>query len=95
MHGIPFVHRDCYARNVLVRHEGEEVDIWWLDCRRGGARGRGGPLGDLATLDRDLRGRLTRGERRAALAAYLDGGDAREFVRRLAVRRDRLPPPRL
>lgn len=94
MHALPFVHRDCHARNVLVRVDGARTSLWFLDCRRGGARARGGALGDLATLDRDLRGRLTRGERRAALAAYLDGRDAKDLVRRLAARRDALPPPR-
>ena len=95
MHALPFVHRDCHARNVLVRARGDDVALWFLDCRRGGARGRTGPLDDLATLDRDVRGRLTRGERRAALAAYLGGGEAKDLVRRLAVRRDALPPPRI
>jgi hypothetical protein len=95
MHDLGFVHRDCHARNVLVRVEGDGVRLWFLDCRRGGVRGRGGPLDDLASLDRDLRGLLTRGERRTALAAWLRGEDAGDVVRRIARRRERLPAPRV
>lgn len=109
MHDAGFQHRDCHARNVIVRvrREGDDVDLWWLDCRR--ARfpqglhriGTGAPLRmrmllDVATLDRDLQGALTRTERRRGLEAYL-GGDrakAKDVVRRIAALRDRLPPPR-
>jgi hypothetical protein len=107
MHDATFVHRDCHARNVLVRAEDGDACIWWLDCRRarfprsthrsGSALPlRAGALRDLGTLDRDLRGLMTRGERRRALAAYLgdDAALAKDAVRRIAALRARLPPPR-
>ena len=36
MHSFGLVHRDVYARNLLVRLEEEGPKIWFLDCRRGG-----------------------------------------------------------
>jgi hypothetical protein len=36
MHAWGHVHRDLYARNVLVRIEDDEPRIWLCDCRRGG-----------------------------------------------------------
>ncbi len=59
MHLHGFVHRDCHARNVLMRIEDDVPRIWFLDCRRGGvrraARARHGALHDLACLRLDLR----------------------------------------
>jgi len=95
MHRLGFVHRDCHARNILVRVADDGPRIWFLDCRRGGIGGRKGPVFDLATLDLDLRGRLSRGERRHALEAYLAGRDeAKALVRRIADVQAALPPPR-
>jgi len=96
MHAAGLVHRDCHARNVLVTLAGDDPAITFLDCRRGGrARRARDRLIDVATLDRDLRGVLTRGERRTALAAYLGPGrDAKAAVARLAGIRETLPPPR-
>lgn len=96
MHALGFVHRDCHARNILVSMETETPRIWLCDCRRGGVGGRRrGPAYDLACLDRDLRGVMTRGERRRALAAYLGPrGDAKETVRRIARIREGLTSPR-
>lgn len=95
MHAAGLAHRDCHARNVLVRLEDGEPRLWWLDCRRARKLRRNDAVRDLAVLDRDLKGVLTRGERRTALAAYLgpDGG-AKALVARVARTRDRLPPPR-
>lgn len=56
MHLHGFSHRDCHARNVLVRDDADGPAIWFLDCRRGGRRGaRRGRLFDLACLRIDLR----------------------------------------
>ncbi len=93
MHGLPFVHRDLRARNVLVRRKAGVPAFWLLDCRRGGARGEA--AADLAALDRDLKGVLSRGDRYAALQAYLGAaGGAKPLVTRIAARRATLPPPR-
>lgn len=104
MHDRRFVHRDAHARNVLVRLEDGDVRVWLLDCRRARfpqrthaavARFPGSAaLFDLATLDRDLQGVLTRSERRRALGAYLGNRDAAAALRRIARIRDRLPAPR-
>ncbi len=96
MHAAGLAHRDCHARNVLVVGEDADARVVLLDCRRGGrARGDREAVRDLATLDRDLQGVLTRGERRKALGAYLgDRDDAKELVARVAAVRGRLPPPR-
>lgn len=76
MHAFGQVHRDLYARNILVRIEDDEPRIWFCDCRRGGPPGlRHGLWDDLATLDADWKGKLSRTDRRAALGAYLDDGD--------------------
>jgi hypothetical protein len=71
MHLEGFVHRDLFARNVLVRvHEGEP-SLWLCDCRRGGASSmRSKPLDDLAAIDSDLVGRVPVRDRVAALRAY-------------------------
>jgi tRNA A-37 threonylcarbamoyl transferase component Bud32 len=95
MHALGFRHRDLHARNVLVQAEDDEVALWLIDCRRGGRGLRQGPHHDLACLDRDLRGLLTRGDRRRLLGAYLaPGGDAKAVVRRVAAIRDALPGER-
>ncbi len=91
-----FVHGDCHARNILVRLEAGEPAIWFADCRRGGVEGRRrGPWFDAACLDRDLRGVMTRGERRRALAAFLGpDGDAKQAVLHIATAREQLRGPR-
>jgi tRNA A-37 threonylcarbamoyl transferase component Bud32 len=108
LHLSALVHRDCHARNVLVLREDGGVRVLFLDCRRGGrARREKHVFLDLATLDRDLQGVLTRGERRKALAAYLDAfpsvgatpllgakAIAKRVVPLVAAIRERLPPPR-
>jgi Lipopolysaccharide kinase (Kdo/WaaP) family len=76
MHAEGFVHRDCFARNVLVRVDEGEPRLWFLDCRRGGPPSwRHGAWDDLASIDADLRGRLPRADRLRALRAYLDTGE--------------------
>jgi hypothetical protein len=73
MHAEGFVHRDLFARNVLVRVDEDDVRLWLCDCRRGGPPSwRTGPWHDLASLDGDLKERLPRTDRLRALGAYLD-----------------------
>jgi hypothetical protein len=76
MHAFGNVHRDLYARNVLVRLDEDGPRIWFLDCRRAGPPSwRSGPWSDLATLDADWKGRLPRTDRLATLRAYLGAED--------------------
>ncbi len=92
MHVEGFVHRDCFARNVLVKIEEEEVRLWFCDCRRGGPPSwRKGPWHDLAALDGDLQGRLSRSARLRALRAYLDtGADPSWAVKKIATLREKV-----
>jgi hypothetical protein len=89
MHAEGFVHRDCHARNILVRlparadpradavGDDGEVRIFFLDCRRGGnASLRKGPLYDLATLDADLLGLVPASDRLRLLTAWLPEGES-------------------
>ena len=97
MHAIPFAHRDLRARNILVAAGPDgRPRLWLLDCRRGGPGARDDLVRDLASLDRDLAGRVPRGDRRAALRAYLGapGGDAKALVARIAALRAAVPAPR-
>jgi tRNA A-37 threonylcarbamoyl transferase component Bud32 len=91
MHVEGFVHRDLFSRNVVVRVEEETPYLWFCDCRRGGPPSmRRKPLDDLATLDSDLRGRLSRTDRLRALRAYAGSGDLGKLVEKIAARRARL-----
>ena len=86
LHGLGFIHRDLFARNVLVdpRDPGRPS---FLDAWRGGpgpdARG---PLYDLACFDLDAQALLEPREREAFLDAY---EEARERLGK-PVRRKRL-----
>jgi tRNA A-37 threonylcarbamoyl transferase component Bud32 len=92
MHSEGFVHRDAFARNVLVRVEDGEPRIWLLDCRRGGPPSwRHGPFVDLAALDSGLRGSLPRADRLRALCAYLDAAEDPGYaVKKIARLRERV-----
>jgi tRNA A-37 threonylcarbamoyl transferase component Bud32 len=92
MHAEGFVHRDCFARNVLVRVDEDDVRLWLCDCRRGGPPSwRSGTWHDVAALDGDLRGRMPRTDRLRALAAYLDeGADPSAAVRKIASLREKV-----
>ena len=96
MHAIPFAHRDLRARNILVAWEdGANPALWLLDCRKGGAGRSDERESDLASLDRDLRGRIPAGDRMTALRAYLAaGGDPKALVARIARARADVPAPR-
>jgi len=91
MHTEAFAHRDLFARNVLVRldEEGEPV-LWLCDCRRGGPPSMRWKFeDDLAALDSDLKGRLSRTDRLRILRAYTGPGDLKTWVKDLAARRER------
>lgn len=91
MHVEGFVHRDLFARNVLVRVDDDGPSIWFCDCRRGGAPSmRWKPDDDLATLDLGLAGRLPRTDRMRVLRAYAGGGGLSAWAGRIVARRDRL-----
>lgn len=64
MHVLRFVHRDLFARNILVRQDSIHGRIVFLDCWAGGAGpGWRGRAHDLACLDSDLRQLLSDEER--------------------------------
>jgi tRNA A-37 threonylcarbamoyl transferase component Bud32 len=92
MHAEGFLHRDAYARNVLVRVDEDDVRVWFLDCRAGGTGLFGkGPLQDLATLDMDLVGRVPATDRLRGLRAWLAEGEPSWHVHRKVARlRERL-----
>jgi hypothetical protein len=93
MHLEGFVHRDLFARNVLVRVDvGGEPFLWLCDCRRGGPPSlRWKAFDDLATLDSDLNGRLPRSDRLRALRAYAGPeGSLDSWVKDIAAKRDRV-----
>lgn len=76
MHRQGFVHRDCHARNILMRVESPRPRLWFLDCRRAGrTKAPRAQLHDLACLRLDLRpaegARFTAGEWAYLLRAYL------------------------
>ncbi len=95
MHAAGLAHRDCHARNVLVALGDGGPRLTWLDCRRGGLLRAGDAAADLASLDGDVKGVFTRGERMTALRAYTRaGGDPKRLVADVAALREKLPPPR-
>jgi len=92
MHAAAFVHGSCNARNILVRLGGEETQIVFLDCRRGGsASWRRSGVSDLATLDGDLEGLVPASDRLRALRAWLPAGKpTRPMHERVVRQRERL-----
>ncbi|MFO0932190.1 MAG: lipopolysaccharide kinase InaA family protein [Planctomycetota bacterium] len=91
MHSEGFVHRDLFPRNVLVRVDEDGPSVWFCDCRRGGAPSfRWKPDDDLATLELDLRGALSRTDRLRILRAYAGGSGLAAWARRILARHDRL-----
>ena len=88
MHNEGFVHRDLFARNVLVRVDEDGPAVWFCDCRRGGPPSmRWKALDDLATLDMDLRGHMARTDRLRVLRAYAGFGRLAPFAREVIERR--------
>jgi tRNA A-37 threonylcarbamoyl transferase component Bud32 len=92
MHQEGFVHRDLFARNVVVRVEEDQPSVWFCDCRRGGPpsfTSKG--FDDLATLDGDLKGAMPRTDRLRALRAYAGpDSDLSSWVEKIASLRERL-----
>ncbi len=77
MHGGGFVHRDLFARNVLLRIGQDGAELTFLDCRRGGPpTHRHGPRYDLECFAKDPRLLRTGGfsveELKRMLAVYAD-----------------------
>ena len=85
MHSEGFTHRDLYARNVLVRVEENDPSVVFCDCRRGGPPTmHSKSMGDLATLDADLVGRVPVRDRMRGLRAYAGGeGSLRAWVKEI------------
>ena len=85
MHSEGFTHRDLYARNVLVRADEDDTSVVFCDCRRGGPPTmHSKSMGDLATLDADLVGRVPVRDRLRGLRAYAGGdGSLREWVKEI------------
>jgi tRNA A-37 threonylcarbamoyl transferase component Bud32 len=51
MHNLGFIHRDLYPRNILMRSQGAQSELFFLDAWRGGlGRDLRGPDYDLACL---------------------------------------------
>jgi hypothetical protein len=92
MHQEGFVHRDLFARNVLVVVDEGEPSVLLCDCRRGGPPSmRAKSMDDLAALDLGLAGRWPRSTRLRALRAYAgDDADLRAWGRAIEARRERL-----
>ena len=95
MHALPFVHRDLRARNILVAPGETGPRLWLLDCRKGGPGTTQDRLRDLASLDRDLQGRLPASDRAAALRAYAGATEeAKSLLARFAPLRAEVKAPR-
>lgn len=94
MHSFGYVHRDLFARNILVRLDEDGPRIWFLDCRRGGPPSwRSGAWQDLGTLDADWMGRMPRTDRLTALQGYLrEHDDLRSAVEQVAQMRTKVHP---
>jgi Lipopolysaccharide kinase (Kdo/WaaP) family len=90
MHQEGFVHRDLFARNVVVSLEEDGPFIRFCDCRRGGPPSlRRKAVDDLASLDSDLARAWSRTDRLRALRAYAGPGDLRSLAAKVAARRPR------
>ncbi|MEQ1893156.1 MAG: lipopolysaccharide kinase InaA family protein [Planctomycetota bacterium] len=93
LHALGFVHRDLFARNLLVEPGPELV---YLDAWRGGpARGLRGPLHDLACLMLDGAQLFTAAEQRLLFGTYRAQSPRRlapDLLRAVARARARLLP---
>jgi hypothetical protein len=92
MHQEGFVHRDLFARNVLVVVDEGDPSVVFCDCRRGGPPTmRAKALDDLAALDLGLADRWPRTDRLRALRAYAGkDADLSAWVASIVARRDKL-----
>jgi hypothetical protein len=73
LHALHFVHRDLYARNLLVQREGQAGRVFLLDCWAGGPLpGLRGTAYDLRCFLEDAGARLGAAERERFLALYAE-----------------------
>ena len=77
MHAHHFYHQDLKWRNLLARAEGDQTELFWIDCPKGdftksATHQTRRALKDCATLDKLARLRCTQEERLRFVAGYLD-----------------------
>jgi hypothetical protein len=96
LHALGFVHRDLFARNLLVETGSTGLSIVFLDAWRGGpGRGLRGPIHDLACLMLDGARLFSAGEQRLLLGTYRDAclrPPGPDFLPSIARARARLVP---
>lgn len=77
IHAHNFYHQDLKWRNILVRANGDQTELFWIDCPKGdftrsAAHQSRRALKDCATLDKLGRRHCTKEERLRFVAGYLD-----------------------
>jgi tRNA A-37 threonylcarbamoyl transferase component Bud32 len=77
IHAHNFYHQDLKWRNILVRANGDQTELFWIDCPKGdftrsAAHQKRRALKDCATLDKLGRRHCTKEERLHFVAGYLD-----------------------
>ena len=77
IHAHNFYHQDLKWRNILVRANGDQTELFWIDCPKGdftrsAAHQSRRALKDCATLDKLGRLHCTKEERLRFVAGYLD-----------------------
>ena len=77
IHAQHFYHQDLKWRNVLARVNGDQTELFWIDCPKGdftqsSMHQSRRALKDCATLDKLARLRCTQEERLRFVAGYLD-----------------------
>ena len=77
IHSHHFYHQDLKWRNILARTDGDQTELFWIDCPKGdftksATHRTRQALKDCATLDKLARLRCTQEERLRFVAGYLD-----------------------
>jgi tRNA A-37 threonylcarbamoyl transferase component Bud32 len=77
IHAHNFYHQDLKWRNILVRANGDQTELFWIDCPKGdftksATHQKRRALRDCATLDKLARLRCTKEERMRLVVGYLD-----------------------
>ena len=77
MHAQHFYHQDLKWRNILARIDGDQTELFWIDCPKGDftrstIHQSRRALKDCATLDKLGRLHCTKEERLRFVAGYLD-----------------------
>lgn len=77
IHAHNFYHQDLKWRNILVRANGDQTELFWIDCPKGdftrsATHQSRRALKDCATLDKLGRLHCTKEERLRFVAGYLD-----------------------